>query len=49
MKLTWFGGTTLRVYVGGAIVVVDADGAPEFIHGDQHGLRYAGTNNLHGI
>ena len=29
MKLTWFGGTTLRVYLGGEIVVVDADGAPE--------------------
>jgi len=28
MKLTWFGGTTLRVYVGGEIVVVDAEGAP---------------------
>lgn len=28
MKLTWFGGTTLRVYIGGEIVVVDADLAP---------------------
>jgi hypothetical protein len=28
MKLTWFGGTTLRIYVGGEIVVVDADAAP---------------------
>ena len=28
MKLTWFGGTTLRVYIGGEIVVVDAAGAP---------------------
>jgi hypothetical protein len=28
MKLTWFGGTTLRVYVGGEIVVVDPDTAP---------------------
>ncbi len=27
MKLTWFGGTTLRVYLGGQIVVVDADRA----------------------
>ncbi len=31
MKLTWFGGTTLRAYVGGAIIVVDPDGAPEGI------------------
>ena len=29
MKLTWFGGTTLRVYVGGEIVVVDGDQAPD--------------------
>ena len=28
MKLTWFGGTALRVYVGGQIVVVDPDAAP---------------------
>jgi hypothetical protein len=28
MKLTWFGGSTLRIYIGGAIVVVDADAAP---------------------
>ncbi|HWA20694.1 MAG TPA: hypothetical protein VG757_17035 [Devosia sp.] len=28
MKLTWFGGTALRVYVGGEIVVVDAEFAP---------------------
>ncbi|MBI4923392.1 MAG: hypothetical protein HY834_16750 [Devosia nanyangense] len=31
MKLTWFGGTTLRVYVGGQIVVIDAGGAPDGI------------------
>ena len=24
MKLTWFGGTTLRIHIGGAMVVVDA-------------------------
>jgi hypothetical protein len=27
MKITWFGGTTLRIYAGGQIVVLDADGA----------------------
>jgi hypothetical protein len=28
MKLTWFGGTTIRIHVGGAILVVDPEGAP---------------------
>jgi hypothetical protein len=28
MKLTWFGGTTIRIHIGGAILVVDAVGAP---------------------
>ncbi|KKC39220.1 hypothetical protein WH87_03025 [Devosia epidermidihirudinis] len=28
MKLTWFGGTTVRIHVGGAILVGDAKGAP---------------------
>ena len=28
MKLTWFGGTTIRIHIGGAILVLDADGAP---------------------
>jgi hypothetical protein len=28
MKLTWFGGTALRVYVGGQILVIDPDAAP---------------------
>jgi hypothetical protein len=28
MKLTWFGGTTLRIHIGGEILVCDADGAP---------------------
>lgn len=31
MKLTWFGGTTLRIYLGGAILVIDAAAAPEDI------------------
>ena len=28
MKLTWFGGTTLRVHIGGLILVVDGAAAP---------------------
>ncbi len=28
MKLTWFGGTTVRVHIGGMILVVSPDGAP---------------------
>jgi hypothetical protein len=28
VKLTWFGGTTIRIHIGGAIVVVDAADAP---------------------
>ena len=28
MKLTWFGGTTVRIHIGGAILVVDTGGAP---------------------
>jgi hypothetical protein len=28
MKLTWFGGTALRIYAGGQIVVIDPDAAP---------------------
>ena len=28
MKLTWFGGTTIRVHIGGMILVGDAAGAP---------------------
>ncbi len=28
MKLTWFGGTTIRIHIGGAILVVDPTGAP---------------------
>jgi hypothetical protein len=31
MKLTWFGGTTVRIHIGGAILVVDADRAPDGI------------------
>lgn len=28
MKLTWFGGTTLRIHIGGRILVMDAGAAP---------------------
>lgn len=28
MKLTWFGGTTFRIHIGGQMLVVDAEGAP---------------------
>ena len=31
MKLTWFGGTTIRIHIGGAILVLDPAGAPEGI------------------
>jgi hypothetical protein len=43
MKLTWFGGTTLRVYLGGEIVVVDADGAPD---GVDRGEVLAGADRV---
>jgi hypothetical protein len=29
MKITWFGGTALRVYIGGEIVVIDPEAAAE--------------------
>ena len=31
MKLTWFAGTTVRINIGGQILVTDADGAPGFV------------------
>jgi hypothetical protein len=31
MKLTWFGGTTFRIHIGGQMIVVDREGAPERI------------------
>lgn len=31
MKLTWFGGTTFRIHLGGRMLVVDADSAPPAI------------------
>lgn len=43
MKLTWFGGTALRVYLGGEIIVVDPDTAPE---GGDIGELLAGADRL---
>ena len=31
MKLAWFAGTTLRIHIGGQILVSDPDGAPAFV------------------
>lgn len=31
MKLTWFGGTTIRIHIGGAILVLDPQSAPQAI------------------
>jgi hypothetical protein len=31
MKLTWFGGTTIRIHLGGSILVLDPAGAPDGI------------------
>lgn len=36
MKLTWFGGTALRAYIGGRIVVIDPEVAPGNV--DRHEL-----------
>ena len=43
MKLTWFGGTTFRVYLGGEIVVVDAQRAPA---GVDRGELLAGADRV---
>ncbi|HEY9010049.1 MAG TPA: hypothetical protein VIN06_03435, partial [Devosia sp.] len=31
MRLTWFGGTTFRIHIGGRMLVVDAEGAPDWV------------------
>jgi hypothetical protein len=47
MKLTWFGGTTIRIHIGGQIFVVDPDDAPagidraELVSGADRVLRLA--------
>ena len=43
MKLTWFGRTALRVYLGGQIVVVDPDAAPP---GVDRGELLAGADRI---
>lgn len=35
MKLTWFGGTALRIHIGGQVVVVDADAAAVGVDGNE--------------
>jgi len=39
MKITWFGGSTLRIYVGGRIFVTDHERAPEGV--DPHEVSAA--------
>ncbi len=46
MKLTWFGGTALRIYLGGEIVVVDPQAAPPEV--DRNELL-AGANRRVGL
>src|SRR5690606_36578485 len=49
MKLTWFGGNTFRLHIGGAIVVIGAQNAPahidrnELLGGADHSVEL-GTN-----
>jgi hypothetical protein len=43
MKLTWFGGTALRIYAGGQIVVVDPDVAPAHV---DRGELLAGADRI---
>ncbi len=35
MKLTWFGNKTFRIHIGGQIVVVEANDAPESVDGNE--------------
>ncbi|MEP7239535.1 MAG: hypothetical protein ABI697_01500, partial [Devosia sp.] len=46
MKLTWLGATAFRVYVGGAIVVIDPDAAAPDV--DRGELR-AGADRIVGL
>jgi len=50
MKLTWFGGTVIRIYIGGQIFVVDPQLAPtgideaELVSGADRVLRLVGAD-----
>jgi hypothetical protein len=52
MKLTWFGGTTVRVHIGGAILVIDPDGAElgidstELVSGADQIIRSDGLSDI---
>ncbi len=35
MKLTWFGNNAFRIHIGGQIIVVEADSAPESVDGNE--------------
>ncbi|MDB5536858.1 MAG: hypothetical protein JWQ65_1733 [Devosia sp.] len=55
MKLTWFGGTTMRVHIGGAMLVIDAAGAPagidrtELVSGADRQVSFADLDGLDAI
>lgn len=44
MKITWFGGSTFRIYVGGKIFVTDHDRAPEGV--DPHEVSAAADHKI---
>lgn len=46
MKLTWFGGTTLRIHTGGRILVCDPGGAPA---GTDPAELVAGADRVFGL
>lgn len=46
MKLTWFAGTTIRMHIGGQVLVADADDAPAFI--DRREL-VSGADRMFGV
>jgi hypothetical protein len=43
MKLTWFAGTTIRIHIGGQVLVTGAEGAPDWV--DRREL-VAGANRV---
>jgi hypothetical protein len=55
MKLTWFGGTTVRIHIGGAMLVLDADGAPgridrtELVSGADQLLSFGALEGLEAV